>query len=89
MERPVSTQADLEESGCALQENAEGRVEAIVPSELLWALVKTPPYTTWQGERWLFHCGRPMVFVGEHTPEELESFSLTERAEADLDAFRH
>ncbi len=27
-------------------------------------LTRTPKYSTWQGESWLFHCGRPMIFAG-------------------------
>ncbi len=55
-------------------------VEAVVPRDLLWELVRTPPYTTWQGECWLFHCSRPMIFVGEFTPSELRDVDLEEQA---------
>ena len=37
---------------------------ARVPSEMLLELVRTPAYVTWQGERWLFHCKQPMVYIG-------------------------
>lgn len=32
--------------------------------EDLRELTRTPAYHTWQGEQWLFCCGRPAVFVG-------------------------
>lgn len=35
----------------------------ISPTWLL-ELLRTPSYRTWQGERWLFCCKRPMVFRG-------------------------
>ena len=28
-------------------------------------LNRTPGYSSWQGERWPFHCGRVMVYIGE------------------------
>jgi uncharacterized protein CbrC (UPF0167 family) len=36
-----------------------------VPRELLENLVRTPEYPTIQGERWLFCCKEPMVYLGE------------------------
>ena len=30
----------------------------------LHELLRTPKYHTWQGERWLFCCKRPMIFRG-------------------------
>ena len=35
-----------------------------IESEFLVELLRTPKYHTWQGERWLFCCQRPMVFRG-------------------------
>jgi uncharacterized protein CbrC (UPF0167 family) len=60
-------------------------VQVLVQRELLWELVRTPPYTTWQGECWLFHCGAPMVFVGELTVSGLIELELEERAIAMLE----
>lgn len=37
---------------------------ARVPSEHLWELLRTPGFHSWQGERWLFCCGRPMAYLG-------------------------
>ena len=42
-----------------------------LPVEELRELVRTPRYHTANGERWLFHCGRPCVFLGGVTPELL------------------
>jgi uncharacterized protein CbrC (UPF0167 family) len=36
-----------------------------VPQDHLFELVRTPTYGTWQGERWLFCCKRPMTYLGE------------------------
>ncbi|HYE76639.1 MAG TPA: CbrC family protein, partial [bacterium] len=30
-----------------------------------WELLRTPTYVTWQGERWLYCCDRPMAYLGE------------------------
>jgi hypothetical protein len=35
-----------------------------IESVYLIELLRTPSYPTWQGERWLFCCKRPMVFRG-------------------------
>jgi hypothetical protein len=35
-----------------------------VDADLLKELLRTPTYHTWQGDRWLFCCSRPMVFRG-------------------------
>ena len=41
-----------------------GWVRVRVPRETLEELVRTPGYRTIQGERWLFCCREPMVFIG-------------------------
>ena len=38
-----------------------------VPKEHLFELLRTPTYGTWQGERWLFCCQRPMTYMGGWT----------------------
>lgn len=43
---------------------------AKVPSEMLWELLRTPTYGTWQGEHWLFCCNAPMTFEGEWTQQD-------------------
>ena len=53
-----------------------------VPSEYLFELLRTPTYQTWQGERWLFCCKRPMTYIGEwanvmkssHRPDDPKKF---------------
>ncbi len=36
-----------------------------LPQEIMFELLRTPTYGTWQGERWLFCCRNPMTYVGE------------------------
>lgn len=40
-------------------------VGAKLPKEHMYELLRTPNYSTIQGERWQFCCQQPMVFVGE------------------------
>jgi uncharacterized protein CbrC (UPF0167 family) len=40
-------------------------VKVIVPSSQLLELVRTPSYSSWQGERWQFCCAGPMTYIGE------------------------
>jgi uncharacterized protein CbrC (UPF0167 family) len=42
------------------------------PKELLIELVRTPGYTTWQGEQWQYCCDRPMVYIGTWGQEDFE-----------------
>jgi len=44
--------------------NEDGWRAALIPAEVLRDLVRTPNYITWQGEQWLFHCRRPMSYIG-------------------------
>lgn len=37
---------------------------ARIPGESLWELLRSPGYPSWQGENWLFHCRRPMIYKG-------------------------
>ena len=43
-----------------------------VSKELLSELIRTPGYTTWQGEQWQFCCSRPMIYIGTWGQEEFE-----------------
>lgn len=43
---------------------SEGWLRAKVPVDVLMELTRTPSYTTWQGEQWLFCCRKPMTFLG-------------------------
>jgi hypothetical protein len=62
----------------------------LVPSELLMELVRTPAYSTWQGECWLFCCSRPSVFVGEFPLRDstvskiADVFSINEKEAGEL-----
>jgi uncharacterized protein CbrC (UPF0167 family) len=51
--------------------DADGWVSVHIPPMILLELVRTPNYTTWQGERWLFCCSSAMVHVGEWTRDDL------------------
>ncbi len=54
---------ELVEMGTAAGD-AEPWVRVRVDGAALTELLHTPKYETWQGEKWLFCCQRPMVFVG-------------------------
>lgn len=58
--RPGLRRADFELS----PGESEGWLRARVPSDVLKELTRTPSYTTWQGEQWLFCCRKPMIFLG-------------------------
>lgn len=52
-----------------------------VPSEHLWELLRTPSFSNWQEERWLFCCRQPMAYVGSwrqaleaHQPDDPRAF---------------
>jgi uncharacterized protein CbrC (UPF0167 family) len=52
-----------------------------VPNEHLWELLRTPGFSNWQVERWLFCCRRPMAYVGgwrqvmeSHRPDDPRAF---------------
>ncbi len=47
-------------------------LRARVPAAMLFELLRTPGYVTWQGEQWQFCCGRPSVYLGEWKEEEYE-----------------
>jgi uncharacterized protein CbrC (UPF0167 family) len=36
-----------------------------LPEDIMFELLRTPTYGTWQGECWLFCCCYPMTFLGE------------------------
>jgi uncharacterized protein CbrC (UPF0167 family) len=52
----------------ANDDDEESWVRARVPSDLLFELIHTPSYPTWQGEWWLFCCGAPMIYTGSWEP---------------------
>jgi hypothetical protein len=44
--------------------DADGWRAARIPSSILTDLVRTPGYTTWQEDEWLFHCRTAMRYLG-------------------------
>ena len=42
----------------------DGWVRVRLPSEHLLELTRTPAYSSWQGEGWLIHHTRPMIYLG-------------------------
>lgn len=44
-----------------------GWTGARLPQETMFELLRTPTYRTIQGERWLFCCRHPMIYIGEWT----------------------
>lgn len=51
-------------------ERESGWVGVRLPQEMMFELLRTPTYSTIQGERWLFCCRQPMVFVGEWSRDD-------------------
>jgi len=47
-----------------------GWVGARLPQEMMFELLRTPTYSSIQGERWQFCCRQPMIFVGEWSREQ-------------------
>lgn len=52
-----------------------------LPPEVMFELLRTPTYGTWQGARWLFCCRYPMTFVGEWHHEQFDDRSLNGNGE--------
>ena len=70
---PGLTAADLRGNAFSLTDpSGDGWVAAIIPEQMLIELIQTPQYLTIQGERWLFHCSRPMLYVGAWTAEDFD-----------------
>ena len=45
-------------------------IGARLPESTMWELLRTPTYLTTQGNRWLFCCRAPMVFVGSWSRDQ-------------------
>ncbi len=54
----------LAHSDFELVDGDDGWVRARLPSEMMFELLRTPNYSSIQGERWKFCCQRPMIFTG-------------------------
>lgn len=69
---PLSSRADLPgwvlvphaDAAASDPQQEEQWYHVCVDSQHLLELLRTPKYITWQGERWLFCCKRPSVFLG-------------------------
>ena len=48
----------------------DGWVGARLAPEYMLELLRTPTYSSWQGERWLFCCRAPMVYLGGWSQDE-------------------
>ncbi|MFO0936869.1 MAG: CbrC family protein [Gemmataceae bacterium] len=51
-------------------------VGARLPEEVMFEMLRTPTYSTIQGEHWQFCCQQPMVFLGEWTREDFAQRAL-------------
>ena len=69
---PGSTQSEFESQP---SEDDEDWQQYAVPVEDMEELNRTPSYSTWQGERWQFHCGRAMIYIGEPTTRPINEVS--------------
>ncbi len=54
----------------------DGWLAAQVEQNWLLELLRTPAYTTWQGEQWLFCCQRPMVYLGAWDTVDFNAHAL-------------
>jgi len=50
-----------------------GWLQVRLPKETLCELTRTPSFVTWQGDRWLFQGGHPMIYVGEWKKGDFEA----------------
>lgn len=51
--------------------DGDGRVQVEIPPMVLLELVRTPVYSTWQDEHWLFCCGSAMVYIGRWARDDV------------------
>lgn len=73
---------DTELGAVRAGEVAEGARQ--VDTAALEELLRTPKYETWQGERWLFCCKRPMVFIGPMREPLLERLRESEQTQEEV-----
>lgn len=52
-----------------------------LPENILFELIRTPTYGTWQGECWLFCCRYPMTFIGEWGRKEFDQRAANDDGE--------
>jgi uncharacterized protein CbrC (UPF0167 family) len=51
----------------------EGWTQVRLPADVISELLRTPGFSTWQGDTWLFHGTDPLVFVGEWSRSDFEA----------------
>jgi hypothetical protein len=56
--------------GLEMVHKVDGWVGARLAQETMFELLRTPTYSTIQGERWQFCCKRPMIFIGAWRRDE-------------------
>ncbi len=61
-------------------------VRARLDSDIMFELLRTPNFLTWQGERWMFCCGRPMVYTDRWLQKRFFDEAGDEGAEALYDS---
>lgn len=69
---PAKTMTQDGAAGWVAVEQSDDWYAARIPKELLFELVRTPSYPTWQGEQWQFCCGKPMIYVGSWNQTDFE-----------------
>jgi uncharacterized protein CbrC (UPF0167 family) len=50
-------------------------VGARLPQAMMFELIRTPTYSTIQGERWQFCCRQPMLFLGEWSRQDFFKYA--------------
>lgn len=65
---PGMSRSDFE-----LVEGEDGWMRARLPSEMMFELLRTPNYSSIQGEQWQFCCQRPMIFIGNWSRERFRN----------------
>jgi hypothetical protein len=65
----------LNSPGFDLVPLTDGWVGARLPTPTMLELVRTPGYSTIQGERWRFCCKMPMAYVGEWSREKFSEMA--------------
>ncbi|HEX7377447.1 MAG TPA: CbrC family protein [Pirellulales bacterium] len=73
---PSRNQCDFE-----LVEDEDGWLQAKLPQEILFDLLRTPTYSSLQGERWQFCCRCPMIFIGRWSRDRFTAESASGQGE--------
>jgi len=57
-------------------------IRARLPKEIMFELLRTPGYSTIQGEEWQFCCKEPMVFLGQWKRDDFNNHAPDGQGEA-------